>query len=545
VVNIFNVQNRWITGVSVFILLFSNGKFTEQLLKVYPLTDGNLLFVTSVILLFTMATILMLLWFCHGRVTRWILAFYLVASSMAAYFMSAYGTVIDQTMLENTLQTNVAEAGDLFSVSMLLYLLALGLLPAWWVLRRMPEPEGFVSELRSKALLSLCLLVAMVLLIVPFTSQYASFFREHKSLRFYANPTYFTYSAIRLASSKLKGSVVPAVIQPVAQDARLNDEPPEHPRELVVLVVGETARSDRFSLNGYGKTTNPELAKEDVVSLTNVTSCGTSTAVSVPCMFSLSGREGFNGETVHEFENVLDVLKRQGVEILWRDNNSDSKGVAVRLPYENFRDPAINPVCDSECRDMGMLAGLEDYIRKRPGKDLLIVLHQMGNHGPAYYKRYPPEFERFTPVCKTNELSKCTDEEINNAYDNAILYTDYFLAQTVALLKKFDSNHETAMLYVSDHGESLGEKGMYLHGAPYLFSPKEQTHVASLLWFGKNFDYHPDDLKLIKDYPFTHDDLFCSLMVTFEVESSACTRRTSALKAYYEQQQRTNKLTPQ
>ncbi len=450
--------------------------------------------------------------------------------------MSTYGTVIDQTMLENTLQTNAAEAGDLFSISMLLYLLVLGVLPAWYVLRRMPRAKGLATELRAKALFSVCLLAGMVLLIVPFTSQYASFFREHKSLRFYANPTYFTYSAIRLASSKIKGSAGPVVVQAVAPDAALHDEPPLHPKKLIVLVVGETARADRFALNGYTKPTNPMLGKEDVVSLGNVTSCGTSTAVSVPCMFSLAGREGFDGETVHEFENVLDVLKRLGVEILWRDNNSDSKGVAVRLPYENFRDPAINPVCDSECRDTGMLVGLEDHIRKHPGKDLLIVLHQMGNHGPAYYKRYPPEFERFTPVCKTNELSKCTDEEINNAYDNAILYTDHFLAQTIALLKKFDSSHETAMLYVSDHGESLGEKGMYLHGAPYVFSPKEQTHVASVLWFGKNFDYRTDDLRLVKDYPFTHDDLFCALMLTFEVESNVCTQRTNALKAYFEQQ---------
>ena len=534
---ILSPLNCWVTGVSIFIMAFVNGSFVTRLVQVYPPGEGNVLFLGSVCMLFAMATTLMLLWLCYGRAAKWVLASYLVASSLAAYFMSAYGTVIDQTMLENTLQTNAAEAGDLFSVSMLLYLLGLGLLPAWWVLRRMPKAEGLLTEMRSRTLFSLCLLLAMVLLIVPFTSQYASFFREHKSLRFYANPTYFTYSTIRLVSSKLKGSVAPTVVQAVAQDALLNDGPAQDPKELIILVVGETARADRFSLNGYGKTTNPELAKEDVVSLTNVTSCGTSTAVSVPCMFSLSGREGFDGETVHEFENVLDVLKREGVEILWRDNNSDSKGVAVRLPYENFRDPATNPVCDSECRDTGMLAGLEDHIRKHPGKDLLIVLHQMGNHGPAYYKRYPPEFERFTPVCKTNELSKCTDEEINNAYDNAILYTDYFLAQTIALLKKFDSSHETAMLYVSDHGESLGEKGMYLHGAPYLFSPKEQTHVASLLWFGKNFDYHLDDLKRVKDYPFTHDDLFCSLMLTFEVESSVCTQRTSAVKAYFERQQ--------
>ncbi|HAV74423.1 MULTISPECIES: phosphoethanolamine transferase [Limnobacter] len=537
--NIFNPQNRWIAGVSAFLMLLANGSFTSRLMQAYPLFDGNVLFVASVFLLFTLATTLLLVWLCHGRAAPWVLAFYLIASSMAAYFMSTYGTVIDQTMLENTLQTNAAEAGDLFSISMLLYLLVLGVLPAWYVLRRMPRAKGLATELRAKALFSVCLLAGMVLLIVPFTSQYASFFREHKSLRFYANPTYFTYSAIRLASSKIKGSAGPVVVQAVAPDAALNDEPPLHPKELIVLVVGETARADRFALNGYTKPTNPMLDKEDVVSLGNVTSCGTSTAVSVPCMFSLAGHDGFDGDKVNQFENVLDVLKRQGVEILWRDNNSDSKGVALRLPYENFRDPAINPVCDSECRDAGMLVGLEDHIRKHPGKDLLIVLHQMGNHGPAYYKRYPPEFERFTPVCKTNELSKCTDEEINNAYDNAISYTDHFLAQTIALLKKFDSSHETAMLYVSDHGESLGEQGMYLHGAPYVFSPREQTHVASVLWFGKNFDYRTDDLRLVKDYPFTHDDLFCALMLTFEVESGVCTQRTNALKAHFEQQGQT------
>ncbi len=110
----------------------------------------------------------------------------------------------------------------------------------------------------------------------------------------------------------------------------------------------------------------------------------------------------------------------------------------------------------------------------------------MGSHGPAYYKRYPKAFEKFTPTCKTNQFSKCSNEMINNAYDNTIVYTDYFLSQVIALLKK-NQTHQSAVLYMSDHGESLGEKGLYLHGMPYFIAPKEQTHVPSIAWFDKQF----------------------------------------------------------
>ena len=286
--------------------------------------------------------------------------------------------------------------------------------------------------------------------------------------------------------------------------------------------MGETARADRFSLNGYPRQTNPNLEKEELISLKNVSSCGTSTAVSVPCMFSNLTETHFSIEKSGTLENSLDVLKRNGVEVLWRDNNSDSKGVALRVDYEDFRSSKTNPVCDEECRDVGMLHDLENYINSRPGKDILIVLHQMGNHGPAYYKRYPKEFEYFKPVCKTNELSKCSQEEIDNAYDNAIRYTDYFLSQVIGLLKRYDKSHETAMLYVSDHGESLGEYGMYLHGAPKAFAPKAQTHVASVVWFGPQFDYTLSDLRPYEKDQLTHDALFCTLLLAYELDTSTC-----------------------
>ena len=168
-------------------------------------------------------------------------------------------------------------------------------------------------------------------------------------------------------------------------------------KELVIVVVGETARADHFALNGYPRPTNPRLAGESqLISFNNVSSCGTSTAISVPCMFAFNDRRSFDVDESRYLENALDVIARAGVDVLWRDNNSSSKGVADRVEYQDYKSRELNPVCDEECRDIGMLQGLQAYIDSRP-KDVLIVLHQMGSHGPAYYKRYPPEFEKFTP----------------------------------------------------------------------------------------------------------------------------------------------------
>jgi lipid A ethanolaminephosphotransferase len=188
------------------------------------------------------------------------------------------------------------------------------------------------------------------------------------------------------------------------------------------------------------------------------------------------------------------------------------------VPYEDYQTPKKNTVCDIECRDEGMLVGLQDYIDSKKTGDILIVLHQMGNHGPAYYKRYPESFERFTPVCKTNQLEKCTSEEINNAYDNAILYTDYFLSKVITLLKQ-NRGFETAMFYISDHGESLGENNLYLHGLPYFMAPETQTHIPAVMWFGDGFKI---DKKLLKEKAkgeYSQNNLFHTLLGFMEVKT--------------------------
>jgi len=286
------------------------------------------------------------------------------------------------------------------------------------------------------------------------------------------------------------------------------------------MVVGETARANRFSLNGYERQTNPLLAREKIINFPDFWSCETSTAASVPCMFSKQTRKQYNRRTADSTDNLLDILNRAGVNVLWRDNNSSSIGVADRVAYENFKSRDNNPVCDIECRDVGMLTNLQDYINGRKTGDILIVLHQMGNHGPAYYERYPPAFRKFTPTCDTNELSACSSKLLNNSYDNAILYTDYFLSEVIKLLKQNDDRFETVMFYASDHGESLGENGIYLHGLPYFLAPDTQKHVPALMWFGKNSDV--ERLRNIKKKRLTrlsHDNIFSTILGLFEIRT--------------------------
>ncbi|HNV88359.1 MAG TPA: phosphoethanolamine--lipid A transferase [Methylotenera sp.] len=520
-------QMRGILLVTVFIMPTGNLALFGRILEIYPPQLHNLPFLMSLALFFSISTAIFFLTICHGKATRWVLAVFLVIVALAAYYMDHYKVIVDIVMIDNIIHTDSKELAGVLSLGLLFRALFFGIIPAWLVIKYFPKNENTLSEFKSRLPILGILVLSIVLLVVPFTASYASFWREHKITRFYANPTYSTYSVIKYITQQLNIAKI-GPLHAIAQDAVFVGPNPR--AELMILVVGETARADRFSLNGYHRETNPLLAKQEVISLSNVSSCGTSTGVSVPCMFSALPRAEYDKEKALNQENALDVLADNGVEILWRDNNSDSKGVATRMKYEDFKSPTLNPECAGECRDIGMLSGLDAYIQSRKGKDILIVLHQMGNHGPEYYRRYPKEFERFKPMCMTGELRDCSQEEIDNSYDNAILYTDYFLSETINFLKKYDGDYATAMLYVSDHGESLGEHGFYLHAAPYMIAPKEQTHVPAIVWMGKHFDYKLDQLMPYKDYPLSHDDVFCTLLVAFELNSKTCEAKKDVLR---------------
>lgn len=462
----------------------------------------------------------------YRRLFKPVLIALLLLSSVTAYFMSQYGIVVDASMVQNVVETDVREAGELLSWKLVQAVLLLGLIPSWLVWR-LPVQYGSLrrSVLANGGVLAGSLLLAIVMLFLLFKSL-APAVREHRELRFMLTPT----NVFQAANGYLKRKwATPTVVAPLGTDAAKGKlwsaaAAGQGRHTVTVIVVGETARAMNFSLNGYGRETNPRLAQQRaLVNFTNVSSCGTATAISVPCVFSDLTRDGYSEDKARSKEGLLDVLRHAGLEVVWRDNNSGCKGVCDRVRFEDVSQPvAGNPLCnDEECYDEHLLEGLPEMIRDA-SKDLVIVLHQKGSHGPAYWKRYPAAFGKFGPVCRTNELEQCSREEITAAYDNSILYTDYFLDKTIAMLK--EAGVPASMLYFSDHGESLGEKNMYLHGAPYMFSPEEQRKVPMMLWMSDSFSqrFHVDRgcLAARSGQQFSHDNVFHSTLGMLNVSTA-------------------------
>jgi lipid A ethanolaminephosphotransferase len=367
----------------------------------------------------------------------------------------------------------------------------------------------------------------------------SSTMRNHKSLRFMLNPLNSFYAMGVLG---LQANARPAgPPQAIGLDARMLPRSGLPP--LFVLVVGETARADRFSLNGYARPTNPELARHEVLSFRNVSSCGTSTAASLPCMFSHLGRAGFERRR-HDSENLLDLAWRAGLAVLWLDNQGGCKGLCDRVPNEFARQLAPGaaalgePLCTGgECFDEALLHGLEERLQSLPAqrreRGVLLVLHPMGSHGPAYYKRSPPQHKPFQPECTSHALQQCESQSLQNAYDNSIVYTDRVLAGLIAWLQQRSATYDTAMFYVSDHGESLGENNLYLHGLPYAFAPREQTHVPWLAWLSPgaraSLGLNWQCLRERGAEPLSHDHLFHSVLGAVHVAAGEYRRELDLL----------------
>jgi lipid A ethanolaminephosphotransferase len=465
-----------------------------------------------------------------------LIALVLCAAS-ASYFIANYGIVIDKAMIQNVFETDTREALELLSWKMIFTVGLLGLLPSILIARaNVGFPQGPRGLLKRAGIAGGSLLVAVLLLVLFFKSL-APVVREHRELRFLLTPT----NTIQAVNGYLRTRwATPVVIAPLGRDAMKGQAwAGQQRRTVTILVVGETARAMNFSLNGYKRETNPLLARQQgLINFSQVSSCGTATAVSVPCVFSALGREDYSETKAGSQEGLLDVLNHAGFQVRWRDNNSGCKGVCARVGFEDLSQAKPgDPFCaGDECYDERLLSGLPELIRKSTG-DMVVVLHQKGSHGPAYARRYPAGFGRFGPVCTTNEFEKCSRESIEAAYDNTILYTDYFLSKTIDLLRQAASNEgvDTAMLYFSDHGESLGENNMYLHGAPYMFAPKEQTQVPMMLWMSDGFSarFHIDRTCLMarRDQPMSHDNVFHSVLGMLDVNTAVLNPKLDLFRA--------------
>lgn len=450
----------------------------------------------------------------------------LLTASFVSYFIHQYGVVIDKGMVQNVFESDIREAAELLNWKLVLSVLLLGVLPSLYVARATIQyPQGLRGIGRRAAVMAGSLVGSALLLVLLFKSL-APTVREHRELRYLLTPTNYIQALYGYLSHKLSK---PVALAPLGRDAvKGRTWQGQAHKTVTVIVVGETARAMNFSLNGYARDTNPMLARETgLINFSNVQSCGTATAVSVPCVFSALGRERYDGAKAHNQEDLLDVLHHAGFRVVWLDNNSGCKGVCDRVEFKDLSKPAPGAVncAGDECYDERLLEGLPELIRSTE-RDLVVVLHQKGSHGPAYAKRYPKDFGRFGPVCDSSEFEQCSRESIVAAYDNTILYTDSFLAHTIDLLRKTASEEgvDTSMLYFSDHGESLGEHNMYLHGAPWLFAPKEQTHVPMMLWmsdaFSTRFGIDRTCLAARRQQPLSHDNVFHSVLGMLDIDTA-------------------------
>ena len=457
-----------------------------------------------------------------GKATKPILAVLLLVSAAANYFTSSYGILIDAGMLTNVLQTDTKEALDLFSWRLVGWLGVLGVLPALLLGRVRLATGTWKRELGLKLGGIAVALACIGGIVFGLYQPYASLLRNHREVRLMLTPSNVVGALQGYASRQL---ATPAKLQVVGSDAhRVAPAGGAGKPKVTIVLVGETARAANFSLNGYGRVTNPELAGEKIISFTDVSSCGTATAISVPCMFLDVGRDNYKESYAGNREGLLDVLQRAGVGVLWRDNNSGCKGACDRVPNEDVSRLPVPALCaDGECHDEVLLSGLQDYLDKLD-HDTVVVLHMKGSHGPAYFKRYPQAFAKFAPVCSDNQLDRCSSESIVNAYDNTLLYTDHVLAQTIELLKRNAARLDTAMLYMSDHGESLGENGIYLHGLPYAMAPAEQKHIPMILWMSDELARREGIpagcLEQQRDAPLSHDNLFHSILGLMDVQTA-------------------------
>ena len=421
-----------------------------------------------------------------GRALKPVLGVMLLAGAAGVYFMWSYGIVIDTTMLVNVLQTDPREAGDLLNWRMAAALLLLAAPPLVWLLRRPVRRLGWWRQLWHGVLLILAAVLVGVGSLLLVFQDFAATMRNHTQLRYLINPLNSLYAVADLTTRPLRMDT--RTLAPLGRDAQLGTsyatqaQPP-----LLVLVVGETARAANFTLNGYERPTTPLLsARQDLANAPDAWACGTSTAASVPCMFSHLGRAEF-GKRKTDAEGLLDVLQHAGLGVVWIDNQSGCKGVCDRVTEIGTARLADAQLCPGgDCQDTIMLRDLDAHIAALPperrARGVVVVLHQMGSHGPAYAKRSLPAHKRFTPECQTNALQQCSREQVVNAYDNSIVATDFFLNATIEWLQARAHQAQTALLYVSDHGESLGENNLYLHGLPYAIAPDVQKHVPWIAW---------------------------------------------------------------
>ncbi len=477
----------WVLSLclSVFFFLGLNAALIARLYAIGQTEDMKAGFVISLPVFFICAFNILFLPFSNRYTAKPVFILLTFIAAPVSYATYNYGVIFSKEMIANIVETDYAEASSYVNLSAFLWIFFLGVIPAVLISRLTITPS------RRPYAYPLCSFFASVLAIAAIAGLYSQDYvmtsRNYSDLKRIAVPTYVVSSGLKFVKLKYFTSEIP--YQQIGADAR-QSAPRGGKKSLTLLIVGETARAANYQLNGYARDTNKFTAPLGVAFYTNFTSCGTETAVSVPCMFSNLTRTGYSLEKAESQDNMLDVLKRAQIQILWIDNDGGCKGVCKNVETIDIRKEYAGNTeyCNSAgCLDAALVPELEKQLAKLKDENTVVVLHLMGSHGPAYYKRYPQNFDGFKPDCRQSDVQNCPSDALVNTYDNTILYTDEVISRVIGVLQKNSARWDSSLLYLSDHGESLGENGIYLHGLPYRLAPREQKHIPFIAWFSDGF----------------------------------------------------------
>lgn len=519
--------------LAVYFYCVLNLTLNIKLYAIMQETEGlGPLFWLTVPVFFIAAFTILFNFFTIKYLTKPFFILMIFASAAVNYGTYKFGIIFNPDMMTNIFETTSSEAASYANPAVFVWLFLTAILPIAWLLWIKIEYRPFRYELLAKIIVFTVSVAVIGLIAAFFYKDYAATSRNHQKIVKDINPTYYLGSTYKYVNARFLTEPLP--YKEIGEDANRRKEKEKY---LVVFMVGETARSQNYQANGYDRPTNAYTQQlKNVLSFRDVESCGTATAVSLPCMFSFLDRDNYSREKFEAQDNVVDVVKRGGVKVIWVDNNTGCKGVCNNV--ESYgADEALSLDCKGEdCTDNVFIDTLDQKVKELNGQDGLIMFHLIGSHGPTYYKRYPTDHAKFTPDCETSDLQKCTDEQILNSYDNSILYTDYIMAQLIKKLQSYSDEYETSLVYVSDHGESLGENGIYLHGMPYSIAPLYQKRVPFMVWMSDGMIEHKKiDMDCLKAKQtaggISHDNLSPTLLHLMDIDTTAYRPELDILKA--------------
>lgn len=502
--------------LSICFLILYNISFANMLFKIFENLSGfNFSFLISLPIFFICVFYIFFSLISIKYIEKPLLILIIICSSITSYYSYFYSVIFDIEMFVNIFETHQGEAYSYINFSVVIWVLLTGILPALLLYKIKINHFNFAKEFFYKAISCFIAVILLFISFFLFSKDFMSIKKNNPTVHHHIVPIFFVKSFF--------GFIKNNYLEPrqnykiLGTDAKINSNNLKK-KNLLVIAVGETARKQNHQYTGYNRETTPFTIKKDIIAFQQVSSCGTATATSVPCMFSRIGRKAFRRNKAKSEDNLMDIINRTNTNVLWIDNDAGCKGVCSKIVHIDIPANKDNKFCDgSSCHDEILVEYLENELNKLDAKDSIVVLHLIGSHGPTYYERYPNKFKKFIPDCPRSDIQNCTNEQLINTYDNTILYTDYVISKVIDTLESKQNKWNTSLIYLSDHGESLGENNLYFHGSPYFIAPDEQTKVPMIMWFSKDFinnnNINENNLKkaALSNF-YSHDNLFDTVL---------------------------------